>query len=367
MDILIRNSNIAIRAKRPQERAEKHLITVFQEGTFLQLTVQTEGCRFNAGGSCSMCNYGYGRAPDEASITNELQRILQRATEDHVDTILLGASGSFLDEKEIPRSLQDLIFKAVLQSGIPQIIIETHYKSISEAALLRISQLLDGRKIELEIGLETTDTWIQEHILNKKIDAAELETMIAAAHRFHMSVTVNLLLGIPFFSERAQLDSTEMSIRWALSKKVDYIIVFPLNIHPYTLFEWLYQKQCIQVPSLWLAVYLLSELNDFELDHVSMAWYGNRSMDYGTGRFSIPPQTCDMCRKALLDFFEDFYEHRSLCHRKQQLKKLLRMPLSCSCRETVFQGISTEPQFLSNQYQDARSKMKGLIENHGRM
>lgn len=364
MDVLIRDANIAIRAKRPPDQIGKQLITVFQEGSFLQLTFQSRGCRFNAGGSCSMCNYGYGQAPDEVSIADELKQILQRAIEDHVETILLVASGSFLDEREIPEPLQDYICIEVFKTGIPQIIIETHYKSISEVALHRISRLLTGRKIELEIGLETTDPWIQEHILNKNIDAIELETMIAIAHHFHMSVTTNLLLGIPFFSERAQLDSTKTSIRWALSKKADYIIVFPINIHPYTLFEWLYQNECVQVPSLWLAVYLLSELDDFELDHVSMAWYGNRSMDYGKGRRSIPPKTCKTCQNILLEFFEEFYENRKLIHRKQKLADLLRMPLLCNCRETVLQAISASPQFLEAQYQDARSKMKGLIKGH---
>lgn len=140
--------------------------------------------------------------------------------------------------------------------------------------------------------------------------------------------------------------------------------MFPINIHPYTLFEWLYQNECVQVPSLWLAVYLLSELDDFELDHVSMAWYGNRSMDYGKGRRSIPPKTCKTCQNILLEFFEEFYENRKLIHRKQKLADLLRMPLLCNCRETVLQAISASPQFLEAQYQDARSKMKGLIKGH---
>lgn len=362
MDTLLQAANIAIRSSRPLEPPEQAIV-VFRQGNFLQLTFQTKGCYFSAGGSCSMCNYGYGQQPDANRLMNELHKVLNTCG-NCVETILLGASGSFLDEKEIPESLRNRIFQAVFQSGIPQIIIETHYKSISDNVLHRISQLLPDRRIELEVGLETVNPWIGEHILNKHIDFPKFEEMIAAIHHYGMTVTVNLLLGIPFYTEAAQLSDTKTSIQWALSKKADYIIVFPLNIHPYTLFEWLYKRGRIQPPSLWLAVRLLSELDDFELEHVSMAWYGNRSMDYGKERMSVLPQTCDSCRDILLSFFETFYASRDLKARKEQLADLLQSSLSCDCREKVFQKMSMTPRFLESEYQVARCEVKELIEKY---
>lgn len=362
MDTLIQAANFAIRSDRPLDPPEQAIV-VFQQGRFLQLTFQTQGCRFSAGGSCSMCNYGYGRQPDANRLMSELHKVLNTCR-NCVETILLGSSGSFLDEKEIPESLRNRIFQAIFQSGIPQIIIETHYKSISDNVLHHISQLLPSRKIELEVGLETVNPWIREHILNKHIDLSEFERMIAAIHRYGMTVTVNLLLGIPFYTEEAQLSDTKASIRWALSKKVDYIIVFPLNIHPYTLFEWWYQKGRIQPPSLWLAVRLLSELNDFELEHVSMAWYGNRSMDYKEERVSVLPQTCETCCEALMSFFETFYVSRDLENRKRQIADLLQLSLSCDCREKAFQKMPVAPGFLESEYQAARHEIEGLVEKY---
>lgn len=362
MDILLQVANIAIRSNRPLDPPEQ-AITVFRQGRFLQLTFQTQGCRFSAGGSCSMCNYGCGSQPDANRLMNELSKVLDTCG-NCVETILLGASGSFLDEKEIPESLRNRIFQAIFQSGIPQIIIETHYKSISGNVLRRVSRLLPSRRIELEVGLETVNPWIGEHILNKHINLPEFERMIAAAHHYGMTVTVNLLLGIPFFTEAAQLSDTKVSIQWALSKKADYIVVFPLNIHPYTLFEWLYQKGLIQPPSLWLAVRLLSELDDFALAHVSMAWYGNRSIDYGEGRVSILPQVCGACREALLSFFETFYISRNLDARKRQIADLLQVPLSCDCRERAFRKVPALPGFLESKYQAARYEIKELVEKY---
>ncbi len=362
MDTLIQTANITIRSNRPPDPPGQSIV-VFQQEHFLQLTFQTQGCRFSAGGSCSMCNYGYGWKPDANRLMNELHKVLNTYGT-RIETILLGASGSFLDEKEISQSLRNQILRAVFQSEIPQIIIETHYKSISDSALHCLSLLLPGRSIELEVGLETVNPWIGEHILNKRIDLPEFEMMIATAHRYGMTVTVNLLLGIPFFTEAAQLSDTKASIRWALSKKADYIIVFPLNIHPYTLFEWLYQKNRIRPPSLWLAVRLLSELDDLELEHVSMAWYGNRSVDYGEGRASILPQSCSICRNTLLSFFETFYINRNLKDRKQQIANVLHASLSCECREKVFQKLPMTTGFLKSEYQAARHDMEGLVKKY---
>ena len=254
-------------------------------------------------------------------------------------------------------------FKPYFKGKSPKLSLR-RIKSISDAIVRRIAEQLPNRSIELEVGLETADSWIGTHILNKRINLTEFEMMIAVAHRYGMSVTVNLLLGMPFFTEAAQLADTKNSIRWALSKNVDYIIVFPLNIHPYTLFEWLYQNGCLQPPSLWLAVQLLSELNDFELNHVSMAWYGNRSVDYGAGQVSVLPKTCDACRDVLLSFFEVFYATRNLGERKKQIEELLRTNFPCNCREKVFQKLSTAPEFLSSEYQAARHKIEGLVSQY---
>lgn len=365
MDKLIQSANIIIRANRPPDSSEQ-CITVFQQENFLQLTIQTKGCRFSACGSCSMCNYGCGQEPDTDKLLKELSGILEQAKNENVQTILLGASGSFLDLQEIPEQTQDIILKEVFQSGIPQIIIETHYSSVSDAALRRVSSLLPKRRIELEVGLESANQWIREHILNKHIDSAGFEAMISRAHHFQMTVTANLLLGVPFLSEAAQISETLESIRWLLSKKIDYIMVFPLNIHPYTLFQWLHQKGMVQPTSLWMAVFLLSKLDDYELNHISMAWYGNRSIDYGAAQSSVPPQACGVCRDMLLTFFEEFYANRDLLHRKAQIEKILRAPFSCGCREKVFEAASSKSHFLEAEYLTARDMMKGLIGIHER-
>lgn len=368
MDTLLQAANIAIRKECPPDSPE-NTITVFRRGTFLQLTFQTTGCKYNARGSCSMCNYGHGKAPNEDVLLSELEQAIKGTQEIPTESILLGSSGSFLDANEIPVSLQNSILELVFKSGVPNIIIETHYKSISIDTLNRVAQYLQNRKVELEVGLETINPWLRTHVLNKDIDLDEFHNVVSIAHSFNMTITANLLLGIPFLSEAAQISDTRYSIRWALSKGVDYIIVFPVNIHPYTLFERLYEEKHIRPISLWLLFYLLAQLDDQEMEHLSISWYGNRTISYGKGRDSVPLCACDSCRYLLVDFFDDFSQNKNLSHRRISIAKLMAQPISCTCRESAKKAIQAKPEFLHTNYEKARHMMEALIgdnESKGR-
>ena len=363
MDKLLQAANIAVRSNCPLDSPESD-VTIFRRGSFLQLTFQTTGCKYNACGSCSMCNYGRGKKPNESSILTILNYVLEECKKTPTESILLGASGSFLDVNEIPEALQTAIMNLVYTSEIQNVIIETHYKSISIDALNRVVHCLPDRRIELEVGLETVNTWLRTHILNKDIDLSRFSDTISIAHRFNMTITANLLLGIPFLSEAAQIADTKESINWALLKGVDYIVVFPVNIHPYTLFEWLYMKGQINPISLWVLFFLLASLNDLQMKHLTISWYGNRSIYYSDNHKSIPLCACDSCRRILADFFDDFSQNKDLRHRRKAITRLEGLPMPCTCRDSVKKALESKPVFLTEEYESARHLLEGLISQN---
>ena len=50
-----------------------------------------------------------------------------------------------------------------------------------------------------------------------------------------MSACTNVLLGAPFLCERDQLDTAVKSVNWAFEQGTDSVVVFPMNIKPFTL------------------------------------------------------------------------------------------------------------------------------------
>lgn len=341
MNKVLQQANLIIRKSKPCDKKE-NLITVFRREDFLQLTFQTSGCNFSAKGTCSMCNYGHGTMVDSESIMEELHCICNAENIYGVNSVLLGASGSFLDSNELPDNVQQKILSYFSKSSIQNIIIETHYTSISEKKLCMIRNFFPNKHVELEVGLETINEQFQENILNKIILLEELNKKIKQIHSFQMTITVNILLGLPFLSERMQIDDTKSAVKWALDNNVDYIIIFPINIQPYTLFEWWYKKGYFQPVSAWLLVFLLNELTDNEMNHLSISWYGNRSITYPEGKTTITPRSCPKCQMELQTFFDDFSTKKSIRYRRKRLEQLLFMDLPCNCREDILTKIKLQ-------------------------
>lgn len=334
MNELLAKANISIRTNRPLDDPSK-VISVFRRGNFLQLTFQTQGCRYSNVGSCSMCNYGKGTMHSPKTVLQELECICRSQDFLETEMVLLGASGSFLDKEELPEKLQYDIMKRISQSHMKEIFIETHCNSFSELTLQKIRKIFSEQCVHIEMGLETITAEFQTNILNKIISLENLKYIIDKIHTYHMFVDLNVLFGMPFLTIGQQIEDTRKTINWALENGADDIIIFPINIQPYTVFEWWYARKYITVPSLWGLFALLLNLNDKELMHICLAWYGNRSIFYSQNKKTIIPYSCSECRESLISFYEDFTLNRNLHYRKKRLQEFLYRSFSCNCRQSV--------------------------------
>ncbi len=358
MNLLLQKANLLIRKERPDDNHQE-LITFFKRGSFLQINFKTRGCKYSKQGFCSMCNYGVGKEPDYDQLLNELDELLKNISLEKVNRLLLGSSGSFLDEYEIPTEIQNSIFERIAKTSVKNIIIETHYKTINIETLKRIQNYLKGKCIEIEVGLESTNKYVQNNIINKNIDLSLLKSTIKNIHRYGMTITINLLLGLPFINTSGQLEDTKNSIQWALDNNADYVVIFPINIQPYSLFEWMYFKDFIQPISLWLLVFLLNSLNENELNHTTISWYGNRSIQYKNYGETIHPTTCKHCSDFLMNAMDAFAEEKNLNKRKDIINMMINTPLSCDCKEKVESKICESPKFLFDEikrFKDAIAK-----------
>lgn len=358
MNKLLSKANIIIRKSRPLDDPNE-IITVFRRNNFLQLTFHSNGCRFSALGSCSMCNYGKGKIAMLQEILLELETICQTKDFKECEMILLGASGSFLDDQEIPAEYQYKIMERIAKSHIREIYIETHYKSITITKLNNIRKIFPKQYINIEMGLETITEKFQINILNKRIPLDELKETITQIHTVNMFVSLNVLVGIPFLSEKEQIEDALKTLRWALDNNADYVVLFPINIQPYSLFEWWYKNQYITVPSLWMLVYLLFNLSDEEMKHVCFAWYGNRCITYSKERQTKTPEACSLCRSQLIDFLEKFSGDFNLNNRKMYLKQLQETSFECDCLKNLTANIENN---ISIKYTNWERGYKALEE-----
>lgn len=325
---IIKKVNQYIRKKRPI-LSPQIICDTYQNNTFLEIAFISKGCRNDLKGSCIMCDYGatYGSKSKEVYL-NEMNSILEKAQ--NVQYLLLCANGSIMDEYQ----LSEEIFKSVLENvgitAIPNIIIETHYKDINTKKLEYIKKFLRDKNITIELGLETANQNYQDSLIMKEIIMEEIEKKIKEIQQLEMNVDLNIMLGLPFLSEKEQIEDSLATVNWAIEHNCNPVI-FPLNIKPFTLLYHMYQTGYYQPISLWLVVLLLSLLEPMNLERVTISYYGNRTDEYlGIEEETIYPYTCPKCYQRIMDFFESFFHKNNWQERHNLLKEILTWN-GCNC------------------------------------
>lgn len=328
--ILIR-ANREIKKSRPTLPANQ-VCQTFHTMDLLEIGFLSKQCRNDAAGICIMCDYGCaGDTYDNDTYINEMRKILSEHNGDF-KCLLLCTNGSFMDEYQISSSLFNLILTEVSNYNIPEVEIETHYTSVDRKKLEAIKQLLGDNKVSIELGLETSSPIYQEYIIMKHIDLGKFDEILVMIKQFGFDIELNIMLGLPFLSEKEQLEDAQKTIRWAFERNCKPVI-FPMNIKPFTLLSHMYETGHYTPISHWLAIFLLDSVPVDRLDRVTMAWYGNREEIYGrTDKRTIFPMSCSLCHNLLMDFYGIFNEAKCAAVRKKTIKDLISRK-TCECLE----------------------------------
>lgn len=326
--IILKKVNQYLRKKRPI-LSPQVICDTYQNNTFLEIAFISKGCRNDLKGSCIMCDYGVTNGSKAKEVyLNEMNSILKNAQ--NVQYLLLCANGSIMDEYQLSEEIFKSILKNVGTTEIPNIIIETHFRDITIEKLKYIKKLLHGKNVTIELGLETANQKYQDSLIMKDIIVDEIEAKIHEIQQFEISVDLNIMLGLPFLSEKEQLDDSLETISWAIEHNCNPVI-FPLNIKPFTMLYHMYQTGYYRPISLWLVVLLLSFLKPIDLEKITISYYGNRTDEYlGIKEETIYPCACSKCYHNLMHFFEAFFHENNGQERHKLLKSVLDWD-GCNC------------------------------------
>ena len=244
----------------------------WERGDFLHICFESPGCSYRKQGYCIMCDYGCGSEITAEQALNALESIFQQHTE-HVSNMLLGTCGSILDENEISRIVLMTILGYLRVKPIDRIILETHYLTVSDEVLDFIVKQLSGKRIAIEMGLESGNQMVLDNILQKKIDLVDLSKVMQKIKSYGIDIILNVFLGIPGFTPKQQVEDAKMAIQWAYAHGADEVVIFPANIKPGTRLWKLYEQGFYQPISHWMLIELLNNLDDQQLNTVGVSWY----------------------------------------------------------------------------------------------
>mgnify|MGYP004525212575 CR=1 FL=1 len=310
------------REKRPLLASDK-VYELYYSLDLVQLWFQTPSCRFSQMGKCTMCNYWNGRR-----IPRLMEIMLpELSLPKDCQTILINTCGSCLDPIEVP--IEDLIrlLKWLKHCPAKKVIFETHWTTLTSKTLELISSSLPHKKIMYEIGIESANSDTLFYLLNKPSSVIDIKKIINKIHQYNAEAIMNVIFGVPFLNPEEQIEDAVTSVKYLLENHVDYIVLFPVNIKPQTIFMDLHQRGEYQtVPIRIISDILLGNFSD-ALEKINIAWFGDRSEE-GV----IPPKSCKNCRDRAIYLFQQYNLSETNLERKKILQQI--HDIKCDCITT---------------------------------
>lgn len=311
---------------------------------FVSMWFRTRGCKHDYRGGCTMCNYGVSTPVSPDEMIESVREGLSNVPDDPSMFLLVSPSGSMLDDWEVPEQAHEEILRLVQKKPSRNYICETRAETVTDAKVKRHVELLHGKQISIEMGLESSNPWIMQYCVNKALSPEQYLQAITTLHRYDISTVANIVLGIPFLSPLEAINDTVSTVKWALSHGTDTCVVFPIHVKQWTLAEWLWKHGMYSPPSLWSLVDVLTRLGPSLANRVTVSWYKvyrekvpGRELDpVEELGYLASPSTCPLCYPTvinLLDAFRDTNDYR-------YVEELNAMQCSCKSiwRESIVQS-----------------------------
>lgn len=294
-----------------------------------QLWFISPGCSHDNQGGCTMCNYGYGKGFhfEQKLILDSIREKLKELKGEDVQELLIGPTGSFLDNKEVPSTLRQEIYTLLSVGDFEKLCFETRCDTITYRKLRELREYVKAQIITIEVGLECTNDWILRNCINKGQTLEEVRSTVNMIHAMGIRASANVSLGIPFVSEKMGIELAVKSIKDAINWGFDEVAIFPYHVKPGTLLEALEKNHLYKTVSLWSLIETLHRIPEPYLRRISIAWYKNY---YGENSPLIieSPTTCPACEAKVMELLDDFKNNPT----RQMVEQLYAV--DCDCRST---------------------------------
>lgn len=298
----------------------------YQDDTSLHIHFASKGCRYD---KCYCCDYGYSSKGINRSDIDKAFDMVVPAFMGSRDYLLVGTFGNIFDSSEFDPDLFDYLVSRLRDTCFERIAFEVSWNSITSETLDTIHKLADVAKISVECGLESSNDTIRQNCYNKQVSQQQILEAITLAHSKEIEIVANVMYGAPFLDERERFVDAISSIEWAVQSGIDQVVLFPVNIKPYTLLRALFDFGLYEPISIRDTALLIENLDDSCLDKLAIAWWGDRDDEYSIP--SIKPVACEVCKPVVASVFRDFNRGNSVHAKRDALCRLLDVN-ACGCR-----------------------------------
>ncbi|MFW9919828.1 MAG: archaeosine biosynthesis radical SAM protein RaSEA [Candidatus Thorarchaeota archaeon] len=236
------------------------------QGAALSIVLTTVGCGHARGdsGGCTMCSYlldGTEKAPSSDQLLKQFQYAMTKIDDKESPlSVKLYTSGSFLDKEEVPVEVRNRILDILSKDDrIAEVVIESRPEYVTPENMGNLRESLGNRRIEIGIGLESSNDSIRDLCINKGFTLQEFQNAVSIAKEYAIGIRAYILLKPPFLSEKNAIEDATRTIQECEFLGVSTVSVNPVNVQKFTLVERLWERGDYRPPWLWSLVEVLKQ------------------------------------------------------------------------------------------------------------
>lgn len=340
------------------------------------LWFKTCGCSYDKRGGCIMCDYSDGPLVSHDEMLNAIKLGLMSLHKEY-EFLLVSPSGSMLDNKEVPTNSLKEILKLLKESGHSFLGFETRAETVTENSIKLCTDILGERLKRIYIGLESSNPWLLKYCINKELKIEDFEKANRILQLNNIITAANILIDIPFLTNKERIHYTVKSVKWALEQGVLECYLFPVHIKEFTPLNCFYDNGSTVLGSIWNIVEILKELGpEICENNIKLSWFES----YGAYNVKASPTTCPECASKVIELLNTFCNSPSYdivrklddieceCRRyfRQGLKEDFSDPIECRVEQayrTIYKQ-RLENKFASERFEDIISNMKNEAKQY---
>ena len=238
------------------------------------------GCEWwKKSGGCTMC--AFNQATQRYTFGGKLYPnfifmllfyyAYQQVKRKNPELLVIYNGGSFLSDKEIPEKTQLAILRFVEKHPtIKKIMVESRADLITGGKLSRYAEAIDGKDLEIAIGLESVDDAVRNGCLKKGLTKKKFEQAIALCHQVGFSVFAYVFLKPPCLSEKEAIEDAVRTIEYCFKVGVDEVSLSCAFVQKDTILYELYKRKEYTPPRLWSIIEVIlrtSSLGPVRIGH----------------------------------------------------------------------------------------------------
>ena len=254
----------------------------------LIIYLRSSGCQWmltDENGGCTMCGHlagtTCGKAITAAEFQAQFESIISKYVYTSIPTVCVYNAGSFFNDNEVPAAAREYIFRRLDSiSEIKHVIFESRPEHLTEDKIMAMRNLLPGKRIEIGIGLESSDEYIRQMCLNKGFRVTDFLMAITLLKRYGVYSIAYVIHKPPFVAESTAIYNSIRTIKWAFQNGVDVISLEPLSVQKNTLVHLLYSINAFRPPWVWSVLQVVSQTGNLGVVRI------------GGFEFFPPPAVC---------------------------------------------------------------------------